>query len=99
MPRTDKGPVWMVVATAAGVAGASIIAGRLQSLGIPALIHRESLGVVLGLSIGMGQATVVVPEQYYEAAMAALDPDQSIPWLEDGDDESEYPDDDSDTPD
>ena len=83
--RDSGEPVWMVVATTAGYTEAAIIAGRLSSLGIPSFIHRESLGAVLGLSIGLGQASVVVPEAYYEAAMAVLEPDDTIPWLSDGD--------------
>jgi hypothetical protein len=82
-------PVWMVVATASGIAEAAIIAGRLESLGIPAYIDRESLGAVLGLTVGIGQARVVVPQQFYEAALAVLEPDPDIPWLGDGDDMDE----------
>lgn len=84
-----KQPVWMVVASTNGVTEAAIIAGRLKSLGIPAFIDREALGAVLGLTVGMGQARVVVPEKFYDAAMAILEPDPNIPWLDDGDGEDE----------
>ncbi len=91
-PSGKNEPVWMVVATTAGITEASIIAERLKSLGIPCLIHRESLGGVLGLSIGMGQARVVVPEAFYEITMRVLEPDDSIPWLGDGEEEDDQDD-------
>jgi len=89
-------PVWMVVATATGVTEASIIAGRLQSLGIPTMIHREAVSSALPLSFGLGQASVVVPEKFYDVAMQILEPDTETPWLEDGEaDDEEYFDDDA----
>lgn len=88
-------PVWMVVARANGVTEAAIIVGRLESLGIPAFIDRESLGAVLGLTVGIGQARVVVPEQFYDAAMAVLEPDPAISWLGDGDPTDDEDDDDN----
>jgi hypothetical protein len=81
--------VWMVVATTAGITEASIIAERLKSLGVPSMVHREPLGGVLGLSIGMGQARVVVPEAYYEIVMRILEPDESTLWLEDGEEDNQ----------
>lgn len=85
--QTDsEKPAWFVVATTAGVMEASIIAGRLESLGIPATIFREAAGAALGLTIGMGQARVLVPEKYYELAMATLDPND-LPALDDGEPE------------
>lgn len=86
----SKEPVWMVVAQAAGVMEGEIIAGRLKSLGIPTYVHRESLGAVLGLSIGLGQTSVVVPEEFYEAAMQILYPDETIPWVGDGEADEAY---------
>jgi len=86
-------PIWMVVATGSYLE-ASIISGRLTSFGIPNHIHRESVGVVLGLSIGLGEAAVVVPEAYYEAARLILEPDDSIARLTDGDSDEDFYDDD-----
>jgi hypothetical protein len=86
--------VWMVVATASYLE-ATIISGRLASFGIPSYIHRESVGIILGLSIGLGEAQVVVPEAYYEAALLVLDPDDAAARLNDGlPDEDFYEDDD-----
>lgn len=79
-----QSPTWMVVANTNGVAQAEIIAGRLKSVGIPAIIHREAVGAALGLTIGLGQAVVAVPEAYYEPALAVLTPDPSVLWVGDG---------------
>jgi hypothetical protein len=86
-------PIWIVVA-AGSYLEASIISGRLTSFGIPNHIHRESIGMVLGLSIGLGEAQVVVPEVYYEAARAILAPDDTLTWLTDGDSGEDFYDDD-----
>jgi hypothetical protein len=88
-----KPPICMVVAVGSYLE-ASIISGRLSSFGIPNHIHRESVGVVLGLSIGLGEAQVVVPEAYYDAARAILTPDDTLPWLADGDSDEDFYDDD-----
>jgi hypothetical protein len=91
--RRDKNPDgenWMVVATTYGMTEASIIAGRLHSLGIPAVIHREAASAALALLVGpLGEARVLVPEAYYDLAMATLEPDDSLPWLGDGEEEDE----------
>ncbi len=86
--RADNPPNWIVVAKTNDLTEASIIAGRLQSLGIPAFVQRESLSTVLGLSWGpLSEAKVLVPEDYYEAAMATLEPDDLL-WLDDGEDDA-----------
>jgi hypothetical protein len=89
--RRDKnGKDWMVVATTYGMTEASIIAGRLHSLGIPAVIHREAVSTALAFVVGpIGEARVLVPEAYYDLAMATLEPDESLPWLGDGNEEDE----------
>ncbi len=92
-PASSEPPVWMVVASGSYLE-ASIISGRLTSFGIPNHIDRESIGVVLGLSIGLGEAHVVVPEAYYEAARLVLEPDDSVIWLTDGDSDEDCCDDD-----
>ncbi len=81
-------PALYVVATTLGVVEARIIAGRLESLGIPTLVHHEPLGSALGLTIGaLGEAKVLVPKKYYELAMATLHPDDSTAAIDDGWDE------------
>lgn len=79
----ERKPLWVVVATC-NMLEATIIAERLKSFGIPTYIHRESLGAIFGLSIGLGTAEVVVPEKFQSAAEAVLYPDEDIVRLEDG---------------
>ncbi len=76
---------WMVVAKTNGMTEASIVAGRLESLGIPVVIQREAASAAFGLIYGpLAEARVLVPEKYYELAMAALEPDDSLLQLDDG---------------
>ncbi len=83
--RDEHGPTWMVVAKTSGATEASIIAGRLHSLGIPAIVQREAVSTAFGLSVGpLAEARVLVPEAFYDAAMATLEPDESLLWLTDG---------------
>ncbi|MCI0393371.1 MAG: DUF2007 domain-containing protein [Chloroflexi bacterium] len=64
---------WQVVAETPGLAGANIIAGRLQAEGIPARAWQESAGQAFGLIVGMlGAGYVEVPEAYAEQAEALL---------------------------
>ncbi len=85
VPARDE--AWYVVATTSGIMEAAIIAGRLHSLNIPAVVHREAAGAALGLVVGaLGQAQVLVPHAYYAFAKATLDPDESLPALDDGTD-------------
>jgi hypothetical protein len=93
--REDNPPNWMVVAKTNDLTEATMIVGRLKSLGIPAFVQRESLSTVLGLSWGpLSEAKVLVPEDYYDAAMATLEPDDLL-WLDDGEaDDDDYEEDD-----
>ncbi|MEP7286416.1 MAG: DUF2007 domain-containing protein [Chloroflexota bacterium] len=90
-------PNWIVVAVTSGPVEAAMIAERLQSLGIPAIIQHEPLGAILGLSIGpLSQARVAVPETFFERAIETLEPGATL--LEDGeiddiDDDDEWDDD------
>jgi hypothetical protein len=71
---------WEEVATTAGLAQAQILAGRLQSEGIPARAWQESIGQSTGLVIGpLGTGYVLVPAAYVEQALAILaDVDEDI---------------------
>ncbi len=65
---------WLVVLTTQGVMEATMIAERLRSLGIPAIVHNEPLGAIYGLTIGpLGEAKVLVPESFFDRASEALD--------------------------
>ena len=67
---------WVVVEKTSGITVAEIIAGRLQSEGIPARAWQEGAGEALGLMVGLlGTGHVVVPEEYADRARAILDAD------------------------
>lgn len=86
----DDEPVeWVPVATAMGEIEANVIAGRLNSEGIPTRIRQESAGAALGLTVGLGQILVLVPEPVVERAVRILEEPAIIEdedWQEDGDD-------------
>ena len=64
---------WEVVEQTAGITPAEIIAGRLQSEGIPARAWQEGAGEALGLMVGLlGMGHVAVPEEYAAQARAIL---------------------------
>jgi hypothetical protein len=89
----NNGNNWIVVATTAGIIEATMIAERLKSLGIPAIVQNEPIGAVLGLSIGkFGEARVAVPEVFFQNALNVLEPGD--PLLEDSyddlDDDDEF---------
>lgn len=64
---------WVVVEETMGITVAEIIAGRLQSEGIPARAWQEGAGEALGLIVGkLGTGHVVVPEQFAQAARDIL---------------------------
>jgi hypothetical protein len=69
--KDDQTPV--VVWEAANRMEAEIVAGRLHSEGIPAIIRGESLGTIYGLTTGsLAAATVLVPGPLAEKALAIL---------------------------
>ncbi len=77
---------WVVVAHATGQTEAEIVAGRLRTEDIPCYIHQEGIGRVLGLSVGLGLVTVLVPIQFEDEAVALLDDvsmDDLPPQIED----------------
>lgn len=73
----------MVVEKTAGITVAEIIAGRLQSEGIPARAWQEGAGEALGLIVGLlGTGHVVVPEEYADQARALLEADAAALEME-----------------
>ncbi len=58
----NKEPEFTRVYVAAGEPEAYIVKGRLESAGIPVMLHYESAGIVYGLTVdGLGQMEVMVP--------------------------------------
>ena len=68
-------PTWIVVARMPGVTEATMLAERLKSLGVPAVVQNEPVALALGLAIGpYAQARVLVPEGFFEQALELLEP-------------------------
>lgn len=83
------GQMWIEVAIAHGEAQAAIIAGMLESAGLPVLVYRESAGLALPVQFGrLGEVTVLTLEAYYDEALALLDAEDESDLLEEGDDEN-----------
>lgn len=75
--KDDQTPV--VVWEAANRMEAEIVAGRLQSEGIPAIIRGEALGAIYGLTTGtLAAANVLVPALLAEKALDILT--TSVEW-------------------
>ena len=56
---------------------AHIVAGRLESEGIPALVHQMPGAGAIGITIGsLGEVTVLVRAEDYGRAMVILEPDE-----------------------
>lgn len=71
-PGSEEPVRWVSVGVFAPVE-AMIIAGRLESEGIPAVTQQEAVGAALGLTVGpLGSARVLVPEPLAEQALAIL---------------------------
>ncbi len=63
----------VVVYTSQGTLRAEMVKGRLESVGIPAMVKFESVGPALGIIIdGLGEAKVLVPKEFEEKAREVL---------------------------
>lgn len=69
-PRGGDAPVsWVVLAAKLPPIEATIMKGRLETMQIPAIIQQESIGSVMGLTVGpLSESTVLVPDSLLEAA-------------------------------
>ena len=64
---------WVVAKKTNGLMEAQLLAGYLQSEGIPAWSWQEGAGVALGLNVGiLGTGHVMVPEQMEDQALELL---------------------------
>jgi hypothetical protein len=73
---SEQPPQWMVVYTTFNSPEAHIVAGRLKSEGIPALVHQAPGASAIGIHIGsLGEVTVLVREEDYWKAIEILEPD------------------------
>jgi hypothetical protein len=64
---------WEVVFTAAGMAQASIVQGRLETEGIPVQLDFESAGRIFAITVdGLGEVRVMVPHDLAQTARDVL---------------------------
>jgi len=89
--------LWEAVATAAGMAQANIIAGRLASEGIRTQLRYEAAGTIYAITVdGLGEVRILVPVPDWERAKEVLSrsyDDSEITWEPRGDrDEDGMPD-------
>jgi len=64
---------WKIVHVAAGMIEANIVAGRLETEGIPVTFRYEAVGVIYGLTLdGLGKVEVLVPAEHIAEALEAL---------------------------
>ncbi len=72
LPYDPQKPL-VEVTTAQGALSAELVRGKLEVVGVPVTIRRESAGVVLGLTVdGLGAQHILVPEDLVEEARQAL---------------------------
>ena len=82
-PQDSEEVHWVEVAQTFGLAQAQIIAGRLESEGIPSYAWQEGAGQATGLIIGLlGAGHVMVPEEYEESALQILSDEEEIDQIE-----------------
>jgi hypothetical protein len=76
--------LWEVVATAAGMAQANLIKGRLASDGIPVQMRYEAAGAIYAITIdGLGEVQILVPVGQWDRAKEVLSQayeEGEIPW-------------------
>ena len=69
----DDHTPWEKVADGLLPLEAEVVRSRLESEDIPAVIRRESIGAVMGFTVGgLGAASVWVPESLAERALSIL---------------------------
>ena len=72
-PGDQQPTAWVEAAVNLSPAEAMVIKGRLESMSIPAIVQQESIGSVIGLTVGpLGSAAVLVPEALVETAKTIL---------------------------
>lgn len=78
LQRRDGQEPLMVVYTTHNYAEAHIIAGKLDSEGIPVVVEREAAAGAIGLTLGsLGEVRVVVRERDFDRARSLIATDAS----------------------
>ncbi len=82
MEETDN--PWIPLKKTSGITNARIIAGRLESEGIPTKLDYEAAGTIYALTVdGLGEVTIFVRNSDFERArqtIAERYSDEDIPW-------------------
>ncbi|HOO90774.1 MAG TPA: DUF2007 domain-containing protein [Syntrophales bacterium] len=64
---------WEVVHVSSGMIDANIVAGRLETEGIPVKFGYEAVGVIYALTLdGLGAVRILVPTEYLKRAREVL---------------------------
>jgi hypothetical protein len=75
---------WMPLEKTSGMTKAQIIAGRLESEGIPTKLDYEAAGTIYALTVdGLGEVTIFVRASDLERARESIGQrykDEEIPW-------------------
>jgi hypothetical protein len=83
MDETDA-VFWEAVATASGMTQANLIAGRLESEGIPTKLDYEAAGAIYAITIdGLGEVRILVPADDWDRAREVLSrsyEEGELPW-------------------
>jgi hypothetical protein len=84
MEKTDD--LWVAFKKTSGMTEANIIAGRLESEGIPTKLDYEAVGTIYALTVdGLGEVTIFVRVSDLQRAgesIAERYKDEEIPWKE-----------------
>lgn len=69
------GPDWIAVCVTHNLPEAHIIAGKLRTYDIPAMIHQEAGASAIGITLGnLGEIKILVSPADYERALELLQP-------------------------
>ena len=72
-------PDFVVVSTVQSELAANVIKSYLESEGIPVLLKSESAGRVFGLTVdGLGQVSILVPQELAEEAKRIIEPRENV---------------------
>ncbi len=75
---------WVTAYTASGMANANIVAGRLETEGIPTRLKYEAVGAIYAITIdGLGKVEILVPESFLGNAREVLSrsyTDRDMDW-------------------
>ena len=70
-------PDFVAICTVQGELAAHVIKSHLESEGIPVLLKWESVGRVYGLTVdGLGQVSILVPQELAEEAKHIIEPQE-----------------------